>query len=257
MSTGISRSELARLYEESAQAYLRSLPLEHFRESTPQATQREITLESLAIVRARRPEVQVFNELLIQYPVAGQSDLGKVVPDNMIVVCEEPLGELSNYALPLQRVGPLCVMAYVSRSNRRKDYEDNLVRYERDLKVPYYLLFTPDIQEMILYHYHHDHYRTVLPNEQGRYAIPELELEVAILQRWLRFWFRGELLPLPGDLLRLLDDANARAEQAERSAEQARQQRDAERQVRERAEEELTRLRAELERLRGQSPEGQ
>ena len=55
-------------YEEAAEAYLRSLPLEHFMESTAQATQRKITLESLDLVQARRPDVQVFNELLVQYP---------------------------------------------------------------------------------------------------------------------------------------------------------------------------------------------
>jgi len=31
-------------YYEAAQAYLKSLPLEHFMEATPQATQRKITL---------------------------------------------------------------------------------------------------------------------------------------------------------------------------------------------------------------------
>ena len=40
------------LYYEAAQEYLRSLPLEHFMESTPQAHQREITLASLALVHA-------------------------------------------------------------------------------------------------------------------------------------------------------------------------------------------------------------
>src|SRR5688572_7655358 len=55
-------------YERAAQEYLRNLPLEHFMEATAQATQREITLASLALVRARRPDFHVFNELLVQYP---------------------------------------------------------------------------------------------------------------------------------------------------------------------------------------------
>src|SRR5262249_30499146 len=53
-------------YDRAALKYSRSLPLEHFMEALPQSTQREITLESLALLRARRPEVQVFNELLVQ-----------------------------------------------------------------------------------------------------------------------------------------------------------------------------------------------
>jgi len=51
------------VYEDFAREYLRSLPLEHFMEATAQATQRKITLESLDLVQARRPEVRVFNEL--------------------------------------------------------------------------------------------------------------------------------------------------------------------------------------------------
>ena len=50
-----------------------------------------------------------------------------------------------------------------------------------------------------------DRYSAVPPNAAGRRAIPELELEVALLDGWVRYWFRGELLPLPGDLLRQLN----------------------------------------------------
>ena len=60
----------SRYYHE-AQEYLRKLPLEHFMESTPQATQRKITLESLDLVAARRPDFHLFNELLVQYPLAA------------------------------------------------------------------------------------------------------------------------------------------------------------------------------------------
>ena len=63
-----------------------SLPPEHFMEATPQATQRKITLESLDLVHARRPDVQVFNELLVQYPLPRRKKPGQVVPDNMVVI---------------------------------------------------------------------------------------------------------------------------------------------------------------------------
>lgn len=68
MSTSPPRILLRLKYEEAAQAYLRSLPLEHFMESTPQATQRQITLESFDLVKPHRPDLHVFNELLVQYP---------------------------------------------------------------------------------------------------------------------------------------------------------------------------------------------
>ena len=37
---------------------------------------------------------------------------------------------------------PFLMIEYVSESNKRKDYIDNMQRYERDLNVPYYLLST-------------------------------------------------------------------------------------------------------------------
>src|SRR5438552_3315139 len=76
----------ARDYEKEARAYMASLPLEHFMEAPAQSYQREITLASLALVKARRSDVQVYSELLVQYPVKGQRKPRKVVPDNMVVL---------------------------------------------------------------------------------------------------------------------------------------------------------------------------
>src|SRR5438270_8231477 len=146
MPTETPRILLGVRYYQAAQDYLRKLPLEHFMEATPQATQREITLESLALVRARRPEVQVFNELLVQYPLPRRKKPGQVVPDNMAVIHPEPIKAEGSYDVPLQPVGPFLVLEYVSRSNRRKDYDDNMRKYEHELKVPYYLLFAPHEQ---------------------------------------------------------------------------------------------------------------
>src|SRR5439155_4157217 len=108
MASARPRALIAVAYEEAAQAYLRSLPLEHFMEATAQATQRKITLESLDLVHARRPAVQVFNELLVQYPGVRQS-VRKVVPDNMVVVWDEPIKADGSYDLPLQPALPFWV----------------------------------------------------------------------------------------------------------------------------------------------------
>ncbi len=55
MSADLPRHLLDLRYPKAAQDYLHSLPLEHFMEATPQATQRKITLESLErIVNDRR-----------------------------------------------------------------------------------------------------------------------------------------------------------------------------------------------------------
>jgi hypothetical protein len=100
------------------------------------------------------------------------------------------------------------------------------------------MLFVPDEQELTLYRHTGEKYITVFPNEEGRYPIPELDIELAILDGWVRYWYRGELLPLPADLM------NQRNE--------AKQQLDEERRQRLLVEEENARLRAELEKLRGQ-----
>lgn len=70
-------------YAKAAQDYLHSLPLEHFMESTPHATLRKITWDSLDLLAARRSDVHVFNELLVQYPLPRRKRLGQVVPDNL------------------------------------------------------------------------------------------------------------------------------------------------------------------------------
>src|SRR5438874_12368691 len=101
MSTTKPR-HLLRLEYEKAAEYLRSLPPEHFMEATAQATQRKITLESLDLVHAHRSDIQLFNELLVQYPLRGQRRSGQVVPNNMVVLSKETIQASGSYVLPLQ-----------------------------------------------------------------------------------------------------------------------------------------------------------
>jgi len=219
MSPDLPRALQEIAYEEFAQEYLRNLPPEHFMEATPQATQREITLSSLALVKARRPDVQVFNELLVQYPRRGKRKPGQVVPDNMVVLTDQPTRAVTSYNVPLEPDRPFWMLEYVSKGSRRKDYEDSFQKYERELKVPYYLVFYPDAGELTLYRHNKRKYVTVKPDEHGRYAIPELDLEAGILDGWVRFWHKGELLTLPADLdaaRREADELRKRLEAAER-----------------------------------------
>lgn len=226
MATTLPRTLLRLAYEEAAQQYLRNLPPEHFMEAVPQATQRKITLESLDLVHARRPEVHLFNELLVQYPLPRRREFGQVVPDNMVVVHDEPIQAEGSYNIPFQPVGPLWVLEYVSQNNKRKDYEDNFRKYERELKVPYYLLFYPDGQEMTLYKLKERKYVSVKPNAAERLALPELDLEMRLLDGWVRYWYQGALLPLPADLQRGLDEAHRLLGEATNRAEQEKQRAD-------------------------------
>lgn len=210
-------------YEEHAQAYLRSLPMEHFMESTDQAAQRQITLESLDLVTARRPEVRVFNELLVQYPLRNPRKPGQIVPDNMVVLTTEPIRAYLSYNVHLEAAPPFWVFEYVWKGSRRKDYGKSFRKYERYLKVPYYLLFHLDIEEMTLFHLKRGKYVTVKPNKEGRCAIRELDMEVGILDDWVRYWYQGKLLPSPAELQHDLDAAQQAVEDAQRETEQARQ----------------------------------
>jgi Uma2 family endonuclease len=228
MPAKLPRMLLEVRYYQAAQEYLRSLPLEHFMEATPQAKQREITLASFALVKPHRPDFHYYNELLIQYPLARQKRPGQVVPDNLVVIHEGELKVEGSYDVPLQPARPFWAMEYVSKGSKRKDYDENFDKYEHELKVPYYLLFQPDVLEMSLYRHTGKKYVSVKPGARDRCAIEELELEVALLNDWVRYWFRGELLPLPAELERQRDEAVRRAEEAE---------------------EELARLRKEVERL--------
>lgn len=243
----IDDPRLKLIYERAAERYVRSLPLEHFMESTTQATQRKVTSAAFDLIAAARPEVQCFSELCIQYPDPdGESDfdLARVVPDNMVVVHPDRLPEMGSFNWPLQKARPLAVFEYVSNSNKRKDYEGNIVRYEQHLQVPYYVLFYPDGEELTLFHRRRGRYVSVKPNDAGRLAIPELELEVAVLDRYARYWFRGELLPLPAELKRERDAERAGRVAAEARAAVAEQQAAA-------MAAELARLRDELAKARG------
>jgi Uma2 family endonuclease len=223
-------------YERAAQEYLESLPLEHFMEAKPQGTQREITLESLALLKARRPEVQVFNEMLVQYPLAR--GIGQVVPDNMVVIGDEPAIAEGSFNIPHAKARPFWVLEYVSAASRRKDYKDSFRKYEKDLKVPYCLLFYPERQDLRVYRHGCRRYRRVQPNDAGRYPIPELDLEIGLQDGWVRFWYRSQLLELPAELDQALNAAKQRADREEER--------------RRTAEAEVARLRALVEKLQAE-----
>lgn len=241
-------------YERAAEEYLYSLPPEHFMESIAQSTQRKITLESLDLIAARRPDFHVFNELLVQYPRRGTRRLGQVVPDNMVVLSKKPITASSSYNLPLDPAKPFWTLEYVSKNNRRKDYEDNFDKYEKELKVPYYLVFYPETQDLTLHRHDGTRYQTVRPNRRGRYAVTELDLEVALLDGWVRYWHQGELLPLPADLQRRLDEVLRIAGKEKQRADEEKQRADELQRDLERERESRRALERELAQLRAAAP---
>jgi Uma2 family endonuclease len=249
MSTTLPRSLLRIAYAEAAEAYLRSLPPEHFMEATSQSHQRVITSESLDLVKAERPDVHYFNELCVQYPFGQPERIRQVVPDTMVILHDEPIEADTSYDIPLQPARPYWMLEYVSKHSKRKDYDLSFGKYERDLKVPYYLLFYPDNQDLTLFHLRRGKYGAVRPNVAGRLAIKALDLEMALLDGWLRFWFRGVLLPLP---IELQSQLHALRQEMRQACDETRQARDETRQARDetrQAREEAQRERQKTEQL--------
>src|SRR5262249_44808639 len=158
----------------------------------------------LALVSAYRPEIQVFNELLVRYPRSRHRDSGKFTPDNMVVVHPSLIKANDSFDLAEQSAVPCCVLDYVVEGSIRKNYDDNHPGCNA-MKGPYYLPSKRDVQELPLYKHNGRKYVSAKPNKNERYAVPKLELEAAILDEWVRFWSRGELLPLPADLLNQLN----------------------------------------------------
>src|SRR5665213_3163034 len=74
----------AMYFADAAEEYLNFLKKEHpehFMESVAQAAQRKITVASLDLVAAERPDVHVYSELLIQWR-DKENEMRRVVPDN-------------------------------------------------------------------------------------------------------------------------------------------------------------------------------
>jgi Uma2 family endonuclease len=213
-------------------------------ENIPQATQRKITLECFDLIHRARPEIQLFSELLIQYPIVGQRKPGQLVPDNMVVVHPEPIVAHGHYNTAIQPVKPYMVIEYVSQSSEHKDYVLDRSKYERELQIPFYMLFHSEDQELTLLKLERGKYREVKRSAEGRFPIPKLEIEIGMPDDWARFWFRGKLVPLPDELEEKLEESESARLKAERDAKK-------ERKARLEAEQELAKLRAALEKANG------
>jgi hypothetical protein len=190
-----------RAYAYAAAAYAYIQKRCHDEPDPDAVRQRELTGWSFAVLRTERPDVQLFTGRLIQFDSPGEDHPGQIAPDHFVAVHPTPLGRWGGYNIPYEPVRPLLVMNYVAESDRKYDAVRREM-CERDLAVPYYLRFDLTGRDLALFRPVGGTYRAARANPAGRLAVPELELEVALLDGWVRFWFRGELLPRPEDLLR-------------------------------------------------------
>jgi Putative restriction endonuclease len=192
-----SRMELLYKYVETAYRYTERHC--HDDVEPAQAKQRDITRWSFEIIRGVRPDVQPFTKLLIQFPDRdGVPDW--IAPESTVFLHSTPLKIGNSFDVPFQPVGPFFVLEYLTEANQRS-IQENYEWCERELKIPYYLRFDFETNAITLLNLKDGRYSALPPDANGRFALPELGLEVAILETWVRYWFRGELIPLPGELL--------------------------------------------------------
>jgi hypothetical protein len=139
----------------------------------------------------------------------------------------------------------------VSPRSKGKDYGEAFRKYEKDLKVPYCLMYYPAKRDLRLHRHDGKRYRLLEEDESGRRSLPELELEIGMLAGWVRFWHRGELLPLPADLQAENEALKKRLRKDRRTAAAERKRAEQEKEKRLALEEELARLKAAVQKSQG------
>ena len=99
--------------------------------------------------------------------------------------------------------------------------------YEQIIRIPYYAIFIIDTWELEVYSLVGGRYQLLEPNEQGRYPIPPIEVELGLWNGsyaaqdhpWLRWWdLNGIMLPIGHEQA---EQEKQRAEQEKKRAEQA------------------------------------
>ncbi|MGQ7327410.1 Uma2 family endonuclease, partial [Streptococcus suis] len=91
----------------------------------------------------------------------------------------------ASFNLSIEEAKPFMAIEYVCNSSQERDYEEKFEIYRDTLHVPYYLTHEPD--DLRLHHYDPSGgYVRVAANEHGRFAIPEMETEVGLVDGWAR-----------------------------------------------------------------------
>jgi Uma2 family endonuclease len=133
-------------------------------------------------LRVRIPDVQVFNEILVQYFHKGK--LRRIVSNNVVLRAGRDPVTRSSFNLKLEEAKPLFILEYVSPHSMRRDYNQRFVRYEKELRVPYCLIFYPEMRDLRVWRHGGRKYERIIPDGLGRHPIPDLELEVALEGDW-------------------------------------------------------------------------
>lgn len=130
-----------------------------------------------------------------------------------------------SYVLWEELVSPLLVIEYVSAGDGSEERdptpeEGKFWVYERRAQASYYAIYEPDKASVEVYQRIGSCYQKMTANEQGRYPIAELGIELGIWQGsyqgyempWLRAWdSHGQLLPADTERIAAAQDEAAAA----------------------------------------------
>lgn len=148
----------------------------------------------------------------IYYRVTDPFLRGCLAPDWFVVPGATPLLDgrfRGSYVLWNEPRRPTLVIEYVSKTGAeerdREEGEGKFWLYENTINAPFYAIFDPVRLTLEVWHLVDGTYQRVEANEQGRFAVPPLRLELgmwrgtfqAIEATWLRLWdsATGRMLP--------------------------------------------------------------
>lgn len=143
-----------------------------------------------------------------------------------------------SYVMWQEVISPLLVVEFVSGDGSEEhDQTPNSGKfwvYERAIKASYYLIWDPFRVRLELFELIRGRYHPLTANADGRFPVPELEVEFGVWNGvyqglpadWLRVWENGRLVPTPEELN---DIERQRTEHEHRRAEAEKQRAEAER----------------------------
>ena len=167
-----------------------------------------------------------------------------------------------SYVMWAEGVRPLLVIEYVSGNGSvERDATPDTGKfwiYEREIQAKYYLIWNPDREQLDAFELSDGRYEPMLANADGRFPIPEMDVEFGIWDGvfdetpslWLRPWTtEGDLIPCSVEAKveaeALVESLRRKGNADRRKAESEKQRADAEKQ---RAESEKQRADAEQQR---------
>ncbi|MBD2519811.1 Uma2 family endonuclease [Nostoc sp. FACHB-973] len=221
------------------------------------------------VLQRLNPEGQycIGQDLGIYWRLTDPLEKGAEAPDWFYVANVPPLldGQTRrSYVLWREFIAPLIVLEFVSgdgdEERDKTPWKGKFWIYEQVIRPPFYGIYEANKASLEVYHLIEGKYHLLPKNEEGRYSIPYLEVELGLWQGeyqnvelpWLRWWdLQGNLL-LTGS--ERAEQESQRAEQERQRAEQEHQRAEQESQRAEQESQRAERLAAQLRSL-GLEPE--